>query len=169
MRRVGAGLALVMLAGCSAGQINDATSKAPILAPPAPELTSTSTPAVPVTAEVTTTTEAEPEPTTVPVPTIPPLPVPATTRYLQPETTTGAGPVLAYGEWAIPKYIVGCETGGTYSWNAYNASSGAAGPYQLMPEHFGDDARNHSHAEQHAMAAKLWNGGKGASNWAACL
>ncbi len=39
------------------------------------------------------------------------------------------GPLTPYGKWAIPGYIVACESGG--SWNAYNPS-GAVGPYQLL-------------------------------------
>lgn len=74
--------------------------------------------------------------------------------------------VYAYagGCWAIPGYIVACESGG--SWSAYNPS-GAAGPYQIMPE-WGrpwpidsvEDKREH-----HRIAARIWNGGAGASNW----
>jgi hypothetical protein len=37
----------------------------------------------------------------------------------------------AQGFYAVPCYVVGCES--RYSWSAYN-SSGAAGVYQLMPE-----------------------------------
>jgi hypothetical protein len=67
----------------------------------------------------------------------------------------------------IPAYIVECESGG--DWNAENAS-GAAGPYQLMPLHFGgESALNQSPETQHAKAAELWDGGRGASHWAACL
>ena len=78
-----------------------------------------------------------------------------------------------YGPWSIPTYVVMCESGG--SWDAENAS-GAAGPYQLMPEHFGgESALNQSQAAQHAKAAYLWNGGVntrsglGPQNWKACL
>lgn len=158
MRKVGAGLVL-LLTSCS--QTPGAAYR---------EEGGTSRPvehAFNLEALAASTTTTEPEPTTTVAPVIPSATAPA--RSLQPVATTPAGPLLAYGEWAIPEYIVGCETGYTYSWNAYNASSGAAGPYQLMPEWFGDDARNHSHAEQSAMAARIWNGGKGASNWAACL
>lgn len=96
--------------------------------------------------------------------------VPPTTVYVPPASVVNPGPIgdgcCPYNGWAIPEYIVMCESGG--SWDAYNPS-GAAGPYQLMPFHFGDDARNHSQAEQHAMAAKIWAGGAGAQAWAACL
>lgn len=117
------------------------------------------------TAEVTTTTVVEVVEVT-------------TTHYHAPVTTTtllrGAPlakeqTVLDYGEWAIPRYIVACETGGTFDWYAYN-SSGASGPYQLMPMHFdGELAMNQSRSAQHAKAAELWDGGKGKSHWSECL
>lgn len=69
--------------------------------------------------------------------------------------------------WVIPDYIVQCESGG--SWGARNPS-GAAGPYQLMPEHFGgESALNQSREAQHAKAAELWDGGRGAHHWEQCL
>jgi hypothetical protein len=120
-------------------------------------------------ADPTTTTaapEPEPEPTLPPTtpPTRPPRPVPP----IPPLPTTQ--PESAWpdnGAWAIPEYIVMCESGGR--WDAYN-SSGASGPYQLMPMHFGGElAMNQSRAAQHAKAAELWNGGKGKSHWSACL
>lgn len=110
----------------------------------------------------------EPDPTTS---TTELVAVVAPSRNLQPVATTlvGALTPLPYNGWAIPEYIVSCETGGTFSWTAYNRS-GASGPYQIMPEHFGGElAMNQSHEAQHAMAAKLWNGGKGKGNWSACL
>lgn len=65
---------------------------------------------------------------------------------------------------AIPAYIVSCESGG--SWSAYNPS-GAAGIYQIMPFHGRpwpvdsvEDKRVH-----HRIAARLYAGGAGASNW----
>lgn len=58
--------------------------------------------------------------------------------------------------WAIPYYIVECESGGSYT--ASNPS-GATGAYQLMIGGGGDPA------SQDAAAAALWNGGAGASNW----
>lgn len=69
-----------------------------------------------------------------------------------------------YGRFAVPCYIVACESG--YSWAAYNPS-GAAGAYQIMPEHgrpwpvdSAEDKRAH-----HSIASDLWRGGAGASNW----
>ena len=102
-----------------------------------------------------------------------------TTEYLLPQTTTavGAGRPSGgdYDGWAIPAYVVSCETGGTFDWYAYN-SSGASGPYQIMPGWFdGELAMNQSREAQHAMVRYLWNGGintasgLGPQNWSACL
>lgn len=65
--------------------------------------------------------------------------------------------------WAIPWRIVACESGG--SWSAYNPS-GASGPYQLlghgapMPADTPEKRLLH-----HKIAANLWDGGAGASQW----
>lgn len=66
------------------------------------------------------------------------------------------------GHYAIPCYIVACESG--FSSTAQNPS-GAYGYYQLMPSWWGHLGRKPTPAEQHAIAAKLWNGGSGAGNW----
>lgn len=68
------------------------------------------------------------------------------------------------GRFAIPCYIVACES--HYSWTAYNSSS-AAGPYQIMgewgrPWPVSTWAHRMSH---HIIAAQIWRGGAGASNW----
>lgn len=74
--------------------------------------------------------------------------------------------VYSYGSQctAIPGYIVGCESQG--DWGAYNPS-GAAGIYQIMPEHGRpfpiysvEDKRDH-----HRIAHRLWAGGSGSGNW----
>lgn len=67
--------------------------------------------------------------------------------------------------WAIPWYIVACESGG--SWGAYNPS-GAAGPYQIMPMWGRPWPANTASARlaHHRIAARIWAGGSGASNWA---
>lgn len=153
---------LLLLASCSGqGEIIPTPS-------PAPETTTTEVGASTAArgADPTTTVaEVEPEPTTVPE--VVALPAPA--RVRQPVATTLPGTSLAYGEWAIPRYIVSCETGGTFDWYAYNPSR-ASGPYQLMPVHFGGElAMNQSRAAQHAKATELWAGGAGKSHWAACL
>lgn len=71
----------------------------------------------------------------------------------------------SHGCWAIPEYIVACETGGTFSWSAYNPS-GARGPYQFLgwnvPWPVRTQADKNAH---HRMAARLWAGGSGASHW----
>lgn len=68
-----------------------------------------------------------------------------------------------YGEWAIPEYIVECESHG--SWSAYNPS-GAVGPYQLLgkgaPFPVTSKADKLTH---HRIASDLWAGGAGASHW----
>lgn len=108
----------------------------------------------------TSVASSAPEPTVV---------VASSTTVRLPENSVArsTAPVAPEGEWAIPTYVVMCESGG--DWDAYNPSSGAAGPYQLMPSHFGEDARNRSRAEQHAKAAELWRGGTGRHHWEECL
>jgi hypothetical protein len=109
----------------------------------------------------------EEEPVTVP--TTRARSAPTTAPYVAPEPVASGGD----GAWAIPTAVVMCESKGR--WDAENAS-GAAGPYQLMPEHFGgESALNQSRQAQHDMAAYLWNGGVntksglGPQNWEACL
>lgn len=66
--------------------------------------------------------------------------------------------------WAVPASIVACESGG--SWMAANPS-GAAGPYQLMPE-WGAPYPATTWRERmanHRIAAEVYAGGAGASNW----
>jgi hypothetical protein len=70
----------------------------------------------------------------------------------------------SFGRSSIPCYIVQCESHG--DWDAYNPS-GAAGRYQLMALHgrpwpADTAAKRLAH---HRIAARLWNGGRGASNW----
>lgn len=65
--------------------------------------------------------------------------------------------------WAIPCSIISCESG--FSWSAYNPS-GASGPYQLLgwgaPMPANTWARKLAH---HRIAASVWAGGAGRSNW----
>lgn len=69
----------------------------------------------------------------------------------------------ATGRYAIPCHIIQCESHGR--WGAANPS-GAIGPYQLLgwgapwPVRTLRDKLAH-----HRIAARLWNGGRGASNW----
>ncbi|HWH93325.1 MAG TPA: transglycosylase family protein, partial [Baekduia sp.] len=72
------------------------------------------------------------------------------------------------GPWAIPWAVVQCESGGQ---NLPPNSAGASGYYQMMPATWKglggstSAAYRASKAEQDRLAAKLWNGGAGASNW----
>jgi septal ring factor EnvC (AmiA/AmiB activator) len=72
------------------------------------------------------------------------------------------------GPWAIPWAIVNCESGGQ---NLPPNSAGASGYYQILSSTWrgaggsGPAAYLASKAEQDRVAARLWNGGAGASNW----
>jgi septal ring factor EnvC (AmiA/AmiB activator) len=72
------------------------------------------------------------------------------------------------GPWAIPWPIVQCESGGQ---NTPPNSAGASGYYQIMPATWrlfggsGPAAYLAPKAEQDRVAAKIWDGGRGASNW----
>jgi septal ring factor EnvC (AmiA/AmiB activator) len=72
------------------------------------------------------------------------------------------------GPWAIPWPIVQCESGGQ---NLPPNSAGASGYYQIIPGTWslfggsGPAAWKASKAEQDRVAANIWNGGAGASNW----
>jgi hypothetical protein len=74
----------------------------------------------------------------------------------------------AYGSWAIPAAIVMCESGGQ---NLPPNSAGASGYYQFLPSTWkgvgGDTPAAYlaPKSEQDRLASKLWNGGRGASNW----
>jgi hypothetical protein len=73
----------------------------------------------------------------------------------------------SFGRSAIPCYIVLCESGG--NWGARNAS-GAVGRYQLLGWGAPWPARTRAaRLANHRIAARLWAGGRGASNWAQCL
>jgi septal ring factor EnvC (AmiA/AmiB activator) len=68
-------------------------------------------------------------------------------------------PNFAGGPYAIPTYIVMCESGGNYS--ALNPSSGAGGAYQIIPstwEAYGGQGLPHlaSKAEQDRIARLIW-------------
>lgn len=69
--------------------------------------------------------------------------------------------------WVIPEYIVICESKGR---NEPPNSAGAAGYYQITEwyakgGHGAPYANEHSKAEQDAMARRIWDGGRGASQW----
>lgn len=84
---------------------------------------------------------------------------------LTPGSVSAPGPG---GPWAIPWAVVQCESGGQ---NLPPNSAGASGYYQFMPDtwrRLGGStpaAYKATKSEQDRLAAKLWNGGKGASNW----
>ena len=71
------------------------------------------------------------------------------------------------GPYAIPTYIVMCESGGNYS--ALNPTSGAGGAYQILPstwEAYGGKGAPHEapRAEQDRIAAEIW-ADSGGSAW----
>lgn len=70
-----------------------------------------------------------------------------------------SAPAYSGGPYAIPTYIVMCESGGDYS--AYNPSSGAGGAYQIIPSTwaaYGGKGQSHTapKAEQDRIAALIW-------------
>jgi septal ring factor EnvC (AmiA/AmiB activator) len=73
------------------------------------------------------------------------------------------------GGFAIPWPIVQCESGGQ---NLPPNAAGASGYYQILPSTWKgaggatDQAFQAPRAEQDTVAARLWAGGAGASNWA---
>jgi len=72
------------------------------------------------------------------------------------------------GPWAIPWAIVECESGGQ---NLPPNSAGASGYYQFMAATWRGLGGSTPHAylaskaEQDRLAARLWDGGRGARNW----
>ena len=72
------------------------------------------------------------------------------------------------GPWAIPYAIVQCESGGQ---NLPPNFAGASGYYQFMPATWKGlggstpNAYQAPKAEQDRLAARLWDGGRGARNW----
>jgi len=79
------------------------------------------------------------------------------------------GPALGpTGGWAIPYPIVLCESGGQ---NLPPNSAGASGYYQIIPSTWtgfggtGPAAYLTPKSEQDAVAARIWRGGAGASDW----
>ena len=76
-------------------------------------------------------------------------------------------PLYEGGPYAIPTYIVMCESGGNY--RALNPSSGAGGAYQILPSTwraYGGQGLPHQAppAEQDRIAAMIWRG-SGPSPW----
>ena len=84
-------------------------------------------------------------------------------------TTAGSAPVSSSGAsgYAIPSYIVQCESGG--NWSAVNPSSGAGGAYQILPSTWSayggsGSPSSASPSEQSRIAAKIY-ADSGASAW----
>jgi len=80
-----------------------------------------------------------------------------------------AGPALGpSGGWAIPYAIVLCESGGQ---DLPPNGAGASGYYQIIPSTWkeyggtGPAAWLAPKSEQDAVAARIWDGGRGASAW----
>jgi len=86
-------------------------------------------------------------------------------RAARARAARGAGPG---GPWAIPWEIVQCESGGQ---NLPPNPAGASGYYQILPTTWKENggstpaAWKASKAEQDRVAARIWNGGAGASRW----
>jgi septal ring factor EnvC (AmiA/AmiB activator) len=86
----------------------------------------------------------------------------------QEQSSSGSGsPAYLGGPYAIPTYIVMCESGGNY--HALNPSSGAGGAYQILPSTWAayggqGEPQNASKAEQDRIAAEIWRD-SGPSAW----
>jgi septal ring factor EnvC (AmiA/AmiB activator) len=83
------------------------------------------------------------------------------------QAASSGAPAYLGGPYAIPTYIVMCESGGNYS--AYNPSSGAGGAYQILPvtwRAYGGEGLPHQapKAEQDQIAAEIW-ADSGPSAW----
>lgn len=97
---------------------------------------------------------------------------PAVTPAVSDHTPVGSiasVPSQAGGKYAIPRYIVMCESGGDY--HKYNsAGSGASGAYQIMPgtwKAYGGSTKNAadaSPAEQDRIAGRIY-AAEGARPW----
>jgi peptidoglycan hydrolase CwlO-like protein len=84
------------------------------------------------------------------------------------QAASSATPAYLGGPYAIPTYIVMCESGGNY--HALNSSSGAGGAYQILPSTWraygGQGApQDAPKAEQDRIAAEIWRD-SGPSAWA---
>ncbi|MFN2612552.1 MAG: transglycosylase family protein [Solirubrobacterales bacterium] len=92
----------------------------------------------------------------------------ATVRDLQTQLDSQQlAALFGNGSWAIPEYIVMCESGGNY--HALNPTSGAGGAYQILPSTwsaYGGQGLPHEAppAEQDSIAAQIW-ADSGPSAW----
>jgi peptidoglycan hydrolase CwlO-like protein len=90
------------------------------------------------------------------------------TQQLAPPSPLSSSSPAPTGGWAIPYAIVLCESGGQ---NLPPNSAGASGYYQIIPSTWrlfggtGPAAYLAPKSEQDAVAARIWDGGAGASNW----
>jgi septal ring factor EnvC (AmiA/AmiB activator) len=85
----------------------------------------------------------------------------------QQQQQASTAPAYSGGPYAIPTYIVMCESGGNYS--ALNPSSGAGGAYQILPSTwraYGGEGLPHQapKEEQDRIAAQIW-ADSGPSAW----
>jgi hypothetical protein len=101
-----------------------------------------------------------PAPTSTAAPAPAPAPAPASTSSSSSSTQPPATQSTGGSGYAIPGYIVQCESGG--NWHAVNPSSGAGGAYQIMPstwQAYGGTGspQDASPAEQSAIASKIWS------------
>jgi predicted nucleic acid-binding Zn-ribbon protein len=83
------------------------------------------------------------------------------------QAASSGAPAYLGGPYAIPTYIVMCESGGNY--NALNASSGAGGAYQILPSTwraYGGQGlpQNAPKSEQDRIAGEIWRD-SGPSAW----
>ena len=83
------------------------------------------------------------------------------------QQASSSAPAYLGGPYAIPTYIVMCESGGNYE--ALNESSGAGGAYQILPSTWraygGQGApQDATKAEQDRIAAEIWRD-SGPSAW----
>jgi peptidoglycan hydrolase CwlO-like protein len=81
--------------------------------------------------------------------------------------SAAGSPAYLGGPYAIPTYIVMCESGGNY--HALNPSSGAGGAYQILPSTWAaygghGEPQNAPKAEQDRIAAEIWRD-SGPSAW----
>jgi hypothetical protein len=89
-------------------------------------------------------------------------------RRLLAERNRAIAQVGPGGPWAIPWIIVQCESGGQ---NVPPNWAGASGYYQFIPSTWRRLGGSTPHAylasksEQDRLAARLWDGGRGAANW----